>query len=320
VAQPRPILGRLALVALAVALLVVALENAVISAFFRPLERVTTDFSAAYLSRELDALAKRRDETIFLGDSVLWGYRLQSGDTAVARLSADGCACINLAFKGGNPPNYFALVELLAAHDVRPRAVVLEVNQRVFNPADGEYKTLHPAVASLAAGLLARGDRALLEIPRVPASPAVWLDASAARVSLLYALRTDIRETVFPEDDPAPGRITADLFLGTYDLTPLREDNVAVHFLDQTVIRLRRAGIPVVAFLTPTNHRLLHAYIDGADYRRNGAFLRMLLERRGARVLDLDSAVPAGEFFDNDHLTIAGQRRLETLLAPALPQ
>jgi hypothetical protein len=77
---------------------------------------------------------------------------------------------------------------------------------------------------------------------------------------------------------------------------------------------LRDDRISVVAFMTPTNHQLLHEYIDIPEYRANGTFLKRLLEGRGVRVLDLDATFPASAFLDNDHLTAAGQQRLATRL------
>lgn len=309
----------IAVVIAAVAVLVVALENVAIAAFFGPLERLTTDFSPVYLSRRLDTLAARRDATVFLGDSVLWGFRLRPDETAISRLSAAGCFCVNFAFKGGNAPNDFALVRLLQTRHAHPKRVIIEVNQRVFNPADGEYKSLHPAIAALAADLFSPADRVKLGLAGAEAAPGGRLDHLAAHVSLLYAMRSDIRETMFDDVDTAPTqRPTPDLFEGTYDLTPLDPANVAVHFLEETVEVLRSDGIEVIAFLTPTNHALLHSYIDTPEYRANGAYLRTLLERRGARVLDLDATFPSSEFFDNDHLTPAGQQRLAARLGAAL--
>jgi hypothetical protein len=308
-----------AAIALAVTVAVVAAQNAAIATFFPHLGRLATDFSPAFLQRELDAAAARPPAAVFLGDSVLWGYRLRADETAVAILAARGCACTNLAFKSGNPPNDYALARLFRARGVRPRAVVLEVNQRVLSEADPEYRTLHPAVAALASPYLTSADRGALDLPGAAGGAAAGLDRVLAPLWLLYAMRADVRETLFPPADDAPARpVTAAAFEGTYDLSPLTERNVGVRYLERTLDVLRADGVPVVAFLTPTNHALLHEFIDGPPYRANGAYLQRLLERRGARVLDLDRAVPAGEFIDNDHLTAAGQRRLAALLEPAV--
>lgn len=311
-----PLLG---LVALAVAFLVIALENLVLAAAFPHLPRLTTDFSAAYLRRELDDVASGPPATVFFGDSVLWGYRVAPQQTAVAILAARGCICRNLAFKSGNPANDYALARLLAAPPRHPRAVIVEVNQAVLNASDAEYKTLHPGIAALAAPFLTPEDRQRLTIPP-PAGPLQGrLDTVLASASLLYAMRSDVRETLFGEPAPSPlPHLTPEMFEGTYDLAPLTEDNVGVHYLEATAEALRRARIPMIAFLTPTNHRLLHDYIDNPQYQRNAAYLRVRLRARGARVLDWDDAFPAAQFIDNAHLTPAGQRHLAELLARAL--
>ena len=305
----------------AVALALATAQNLALAAYFPHLERVVTDFSPTYLQRELSTLASSPAQTIFLGDSVVWGYRLPTDATAISRLTSKGCACRNLAFKSGSPPNFYALARLFQASHVRPKAVVLEVNQKVFNSADSSYASLHPAIADLALPLLSPEDRALLT-PQVPGNGIERnLDSMISRVWLPYAMRSDIRETFAGETDAAPDKpMTADQFEGTYDLMPLTEKNVGVHFLVETVELFLRSGIPVIAFMTPTNHRLLHDYIDSPPYRSNGAYLRRVLQQHGVRVLDFDASFPTGEFLDEDHLTEMGQRHLASLLAENIPR
>jgi hypothetical protein len=307
-------------IALAVALAIVGAQDVAITTYFPHLGRLATDFSPAFLRRELDAIAVRPNGVAFFGDSVLWGYRLPPEQTAVAILAAHGCACTNLAFKSGNPPNDYALARLFHARGVRPRLVVVEVNQRVLSEADPEYRTLHPGVAALANPYLTSADRAALDVPRADDGVRGHLDGALARAWLLYAMRADIRETLYHEGDPPAPRVSAAAYEGSYDLSPLTARNAGVRYLEQTVALLRADGISVVAFLTPTNHTLLHEYIDSGSYDANGAFLRRLLQRAGARVVDLDRAFPTREFMDNDHLTAAGQRRLAASLEPLLHQ
>ncbi len=309
-----------AAIVLAVAIVLVAAQNAAIGAFFPRLERLTTDFSPAYLRRELGRLAAEPGPIVFLGDSVVWGYHLAPQQTAVAVLSSRGCACRNLAFKSGSPPNYYAVVRLLEAARARPKAVVLEINQKVFSEADPAYQKLHPAVADLAAPLLTPDDRAALAVAPAGGGLAAALDRALEPLSLLYAMRSDVRETLYGDAAEPAQPVTAEMFQASYDLTPLGPKNAGVHFLTKTLDALRAQRIPCVAFLTPANHALLHEYIDNAEYRENGAFLRRLLELHGARVVDLDAAFPAREFIDNDHLTAAGQRRLASALSPVLPR
>ena len=311
----RSVVAVCALVALCVTILLIVIENVALAAYFPHLRRVTTDFSPAYLDREVEAVKGGPAATVFLGDSVLWGYRLPPDVIAVSLLQEQGCHCPNFAFKSGNPANDYALMRVFVARGIRPRVVVIEVNQAVLNQADNEYQTLHPAIAALAAPLMTPQERALLTMP----SPPTAFERAASSLSVLYAMRSDIRETVFGDVPPPPAQpLTPDLFEGTYDLAPLTPKNVGVTFLAKTADLLRTAGIPAVAFLTPTNHRLLHDYIDNKQYRANEAYLTALLSGRGLRVVDFDRAVPTAEFLDNAHLTIAGQRRLSTLLAGAL--
>jgi hypothetical protein len=300
---------------------VLFIESLVVSMAFPRLSRVTTDFSPAYFSRVLQSIASEPpgSETIFLGDSVLWGYGLQSPQTAIAILQSRGCACINLAFKAGSPANYYAIAKLIVAKGIRPRAVVIEVNQKLFNAADDWYKALHPAIAALATPILDSGELSDLSPPPAESAAQQWLDRHIAPIWLPYAMRSDIKETLFGDDSALPVQApTADAFLGTYDLSKLDEENVGVKYLEKTVELLHASGIPVVAFMTPTNHVLLHDYIDVPEYRANGSYVKRLLERRGAYVIDLDRAFPAHEFLDEVHLTPEGQKRMAAILGDAL--
>ncbi len=307
-----------AAVAVLVALVVIAIQNFAIGRYFPHLLRLTTDFSPAYIQREIASM-KHTQPIVFLGDSVLWGYRLPADQNAVSLLAARGCDCLNLSFKSGNPPNAYALERLMLAAGVRPRAVVIEVNQSVFNQADMEYQTLHPAIAALATPLLSSSDLRLLSLSPPPAPFVAQADRALASVSELYAMRADIRETLYGDVQPAPlPHLTGEMFEGTYDLAPLGESNVDVHFLEEAADLMRAHDIELVAFLTPTNHALMHEYIDNRQYRRNELYLVRLLAARGARVLDFDHAFPTDDFYDNAHLTVRGQQRLAAFLRAVL--
>jgi hypothetical protein len=296
---------------------IVAVQNVALSAFFPHLSRVTTDFSSAYLQRELNDLAAGSPQVVFLGDSVLWGYALKTDQTAIFMLQSQGCECRNLAFKSGAPVNEYALALLFKAWGIRPARVVIEINQRAFTASDAANYRFHPAIADLADPLLSRDDRTELSLPPLePETPARRADRILSSLSVLYAMRSDIRETLLPTSDPLPAKApaTAD-FEGTYDLQALDDDNISVHFLEKTVALFHAEHIPVVAFMTPVNHVLVHPYVDTPEYRANGAYLQQALKRNGARVLDLDTAFSTNEFLDNDHLTSQGQIRLASILA-----
>ena len=307
-------------VSLAVIVGSISLQNYFIFNHFPHLSRVTTDFSPAYLRRELQFLAATPPEIIFLGDSVLWGYRLNGDQTAVSILRSRGCPCRNLAFKSGNPPNDYFLTRLLLASGIRPRLVVLDVNQAVLNQSSDYYQSLHPALAVLADPFLRPNDRTILALPPRGSRLRQRFDDTLSALSQLYAMRSDIRETVFRDTAAAaiPRHLTPELFEGTYDLIPLDDTNVGVRFLEKTVELWRHNGVPVLAFLTPTNHALLHRYIDNSHYDANIAFLEHRLGQRGARILNLDDAFPANDFLDNAHLSVPGQHRLASRIACAI--
>jgi hypothetical protein len=296
-------------------------ENAIVRAYFPHLSRMNSDFSAAYLDRELQAMAASPPQVVFLGDSVLWGLRLKPQQIAVSLLAAKGCGCRNLSFKASSPPNYFALTELLLHYNVHPKFVVLEIDQRVFNQANHAYQTLHPAVAQLAEPMLSSADRKILRVSSPPKTLRSELDRLASSLFLVYAMRADIRETLYPlPDKPAVQHPTAGMFEGEYDLTPLSDANAGVRYLEKTADALHAARIPALAFMTPTNHALLHDYINGPEYRANLIFLKRLLDRRGVRVIDLDRAFGGGDFYDYAHLRPAAQVRLAAILERELPR
>jgi hypothetical protein len=308
-------------IALVVILILVTAENVLVQLGFPRLARLTTDFSPAYLRRELRDIAGSPPQTIFFGDSVLWGYRVGADQTAVAILASRGCACRNFAFKSGNSPNDYALARLFVASRIRPAAVVIEVNQAVLNEADREYQTLHPGIAVLAEPFLTPADRTSLTLPPERSLAVSRLENLISSLSSLYAMRSDIRETWLDDAAQSPmQRLTPELFEGTYNLAPLTESNVGVRYLERTADVLHAAGIPTLAFLTPTNHALLHEYIDNTQYRSNAAYLKRLFQRRAIPMLDLDATFPTNEFIDNAHLTVAGQRRLAAVLSRAIGQ
>jgi hypothetical protein len=187
---------------------------------------------------------------------------------------------------------------------------------------------------------LASRDRALLAL-QPPPSFADRLDAAVANVWAVYRQRVDIRVALFGTDDAAgfvldhlqdvsgerrraalAHRPTAAAFEGTYDLELPAPDNVEMIYLRALRAELVRERIPALAFLTPTNHRLLAADLDDGIYVQTLAALRSAFEGPGIRVVDLDRLAVADHFLDNDHLDAAGSRILAARLnrdLPALP-
>jgi hypothetical protein len=243
---------------------------------------------------------------------------------------------LNLSYEGGSPANADVLLRYLIARGVKPACVVLDLNPKVFNPADSAYRTLHPALARATADALDADDRRLLALP--PGRDLNGrIETVADRAWRLYRWRVDLRSALFGAPDATSALTaflqnltgvtertraahvpTADRFLATYDLTPVDTANVAFHYLGRSAALLERERIPVVVFATPTNHTLLHEYIDDPAYERNVRYELSAFRSVSGRVLDLDRAMPGAMFIDNDHLTPAGSERLAGVLAPAI--
>jgi hypothetical protein len=92
-----------------------------------------------------------------------------------------------------------------------------------------------------------------------------------------------------------------------------------VRFLEDTGALLRAERIPAYAVLTPTNHTLLHDYIDVPEYTQQLSYVARVLRAYGIVVLNYDRAFSAAEFLDNDHLTAAGNVHLAALLRDDIP-
>jgi len=263
-------------------------------------------------------MARERPDVVFLGDSILWGYQLENDATAVAALRRQGCRCENLAFKSGSPPNYYVLARLFETYGVRPKEVVIEVNQRVLNPADPAYKTLHPALAIVGLPYLTDRERDDLGLRASDRTLAQRVDGVLSSLWLVYAARADLRDLISGDADAVASTrtFTEDDFAGTYDARPLDPENIGVAYLLKTVKTLRASGIRVLGLVAATNHDLLHEDIDTREYRANDAYLRAVLRQAGAQVLDLDTAFSSPDFIDNAHLTARGQTDLAVALAP----
>lgn len=322
--------------ALAVALALFAIFDPVFDRTFPHFVRLRYNFSAAYLTREARSLRGSRP-IVVLGDSVLWGFGVTESQAAVSRLRARNPLWHNLAYAGGSPVNTLAMLRFLLHAGIRPRAVVFNVNQKQFNLEDSAYQRLHPAVEEVAWPELDAAERAPL-VPVLAPTNDARIDRSVARVWHFYGMRPDVRDALFDQTDvahraldivesasgtsatiEATHRPTSDKFEGTYDLSPIAPDNVALLALREIGSLLQSERIPVLAVLTPTNHLLLHDYIDVPEYRRNLATVTRTLRASGVRVLDLDARFPAVDFIDNDHLTPGGNAKLAQLLEHAGP-
>jgi len=300
--------------------------------------RLPEQFSSTCLDLIVRRLASQQAKTIVVGDSVLWGYKLSESQNVIARLHSrlPIARFENLAFEGGSPPNSAIVVRHLVHRGVPIHAVLFNINQKEFNVADSAYRTLLPSLARVASTDLSPTDRMQLD-PKMLFDRRGSVEQLADRYWRWYGLRVDLRERIFGADDAASAilrftqrlsgesaraeaahRFTADRFLGTYDLAPLDKRNVGLIYLRSLIAELCAKHIPALGFLTPTNHTLLADYIDSPEYEANLKTSATLATCPSVRIVNLDRAIPANEFIDNDHLTPRGNEHLARLLAPYL--
>lgn len=187
--------------ALIAVLAVLAASDLIVRAAVPHFARLQDNFSAAYLTRELDP--QRLDgKTVFAGDSVFWGYGLPAKDAALSHLIAEGLPVENLSFEGGSTVNTYALLRLMQSRGIRPRAVVFNVNLKEFNAADSAYQTLYPGLERLTWPLLTADERQLLKATQ-RTSFDQQADRALSSVWALYGMRSDIREALFGDADAA---------------------------------------------------------------------------------------------------------------------
>jgi len=320
-------------IAVAVAALIVA--DLIFRALWHPHPtRLPEQFSTAYLNEYIDAY-RDAAPVVVLGDSALWGYELPASAAPVERLSAlrPKHTFLNLSYEGGSIVNSLYALRLVLARGVRPSAVILNLNNKEFNAADSAYKRLLPALERAVSPQIGPRDRTLLTtLP--PPTLADRLDALVGSVWALYRQRVDVRVALFGQDDFA-GLLTAGVryvtgeqqryershrptpaaFLGTYDLEPIAADNVEEIALRELRDELVRDRIPAVAFLTPTNHRLLADTTSDPGYAANLASIARTMRGPGIDVADLDRLDVGGHFIDNDHLDATGAQMLAQRLA-----
>jgi hypothetical protein len=190
---------RRALAAIAVAIVLLAGIDAIVRLVLPHSVRLSDNFSATYLRREVDAL-RGTAPIVVLGDSALWGYGLPADRAAVTLLQRSGVPLENFSYEGGSPPNTYAMLRVLIAGGIRPRLLIFNVNQKEFNPADSAYQQLHPSVERLAWTILTPAERALLK-PTQRNGPDDRLQRAVESIWQLYGVRADVREMLFHDVD-----------------------------------------------------------------------------------------------------------------------
>lgn len=305
-------------------------------------DRLPEHFSAYYLKQYTERAGGARNAVLVVGDSVLWGYGVPVEDTAVAELRRrlPRTPIINAAFEAGTPINSDFLIRYLLAHRIYPRAILFDLNPLSFNQLAKSYDTLNPALESLAVPTyLQPFDDARLSADQAAKDPSVWaeVDRFLEIHWALYGSRVDIHQALFGDADAAtalqthvntflqvstltlkPAQEPSVPYAEMYDLTPLSSENVSFAYTQHFLEMLAANHIPAIAILPPTNHALLHNYIDVPAYSANLRRLEHLCHLYGATVLNLDHRIPQKEFIDNTHLTKKGNGAVAQAVAPAI--
>lgn len=322
-------------VALGIAVALLAALDVVVRAWNPLPVRLPENVSAAYVERMLTAYAGKPHTVLVVGDSGIWGYKVPAEESLVADLARalPNATVLNLSVEGGSPANSYVAIRGALARGVRPALVVMNLNLKEFSPTDRSYQRIMPAFEPIALGF-ASADRAGMEFnPKHETA----LASQVERFWAFYRYRTDLRQALFGDADFASwlatrakvlsGRAareaiadepTADRYLGTYDLEPIDPANVSLGYLRRALALLAARRIPVLAFLTPTNHGLLHDTIDAPEYGANLRFLAAQVRAGGGTVVDEDRAFGQADFIDNDHLKPPALRRLAARLAPSI--
>jgi hypothetical protein len=296
--------------------------------------RLPTHFSSEYLQRYAENAGP--GAVVVLGDSEMWGYGIRAADGPVAQLASalQGDRVANFAYEAETPVNADFVLRYLLARNLRPRAVLVEINPASFNETAPAYDTLNAALAELCVPALVEPfDRDRLNAVVHPQDGAgERLDRFVADHWLLYGLRVDVHQALFGDADlatalqrliepflqPMPRGADSAAYAMMYDLTPLDASNVSYAYAEHLFTMLAARRIPALVVLPPVNHALLHLYIDNAAYAANLARVQRLARDRGLAVLNLDSRFAASDFIDNTHLNPIGSARLAQAIRPRL--
>ncbi|PZR59015.1 MAG: hypothetical protein DLM50_01930 [Candidatus Meridianibacter frigidus] len=320
-------------VTLAVTVMLLVLTDLGLHAWNLQPQRLPEHFSSSYLTRYVDQFKGQGNLLVVVGDSVLWGYGVPPQDSTVAVLRREfpNLAVLNLSYEAGSPINVDFLLRYLLARGLRPRAVLFDLNPISFNQTTSSYDTLNAALARVCVpDLVSSFDRERLNAGSSAATRDVSerTDRFLEQHWLLYGLRVDMHQALFGDVDASTalwGRINtsrasggAPAYAQMYDLTPLGRQNVAYAYTEHSFAMLGAQHIPMLGFLTPTNHALVHTFVDVRAYDENLQRLQQLGHRYGVRILNFDRLLAQKNFIDNTHLTTAGNRRLAKALSPAI--
>jgi hypothetical protein len=226
---------------------------------------------------------------------------------------------------------YWSLAGRVVA--LRPEVAVVIANLRTFG-SEGGPQGFNDLTAEID----------LADLPRTLALPFSIRGMTAPRLLLARTLRSDAGADAFlvyeglrrrVQDSPAwevlgpslPASPAWRLEHYVHTLQAVQADYARpfgrsaplLAYADATVARLRRAGIRVLVVVTPMPWELPGTHYDAEHVRARIALLRDVVERHGARLVDLHHALDASAFRDQDcHFTADGAARMARLVAPEL--
>jgi hypothetical protein len=220
--------------------------------------------------------------------------------------------------------HYFVLERVLA---LRPDLVVLVANLRALAPnedAPGWYDDLASALPvgelprafglPLAPARLGAARLVLMQCLRVPACEAGAIGLDDFRTWANDSWRT-ASQPVFGPERGIPPPTERYMVHRLYDVT-LAPDAAMPRMLDAIVGRLHAAGIPVLVYAAPAPVQVLRAEgLDEAE-RRNVAVVGEVTVAGGGRFVDLHEALDGDEVDKWAHYSVAGSRKLASLLHP----
>jgi hypothetical protein len=278
----------------------------------------------------LRTAAPRRAAVVWLGDSTTMGRSPYPSYVPMVAAATRGPTLV-LEGPGMDFYAYWSLAGRVVS--LRPEVAVVIANLRTFG-SEGGPQGFNDLTAEID----------LADLPRTLALPFSIRGMTAPRLLLARTLRSDAGADAFlvyeglrrrVQDSPAWEVLGPRLpespawrlehYVHTIQAVqadyarPFGRSAPLLAYADATVARLRRAGIRVLVVVTPMPWELPGTHYDAEHVRARIALLRDVVERHGARLVDLHHALDASAFRDQDcHFTADGADRMARLVAPEL--
>jgi hypothetical protein len=276
-------------------------------------------------------LVDARDRVLVTGDSVIrFVPPAERHEPSVFDLLAreTSVPLVDASWPARAVDMYAAQITALDRFDIRPRAVVLEINLRHFSPAwEGRPNLQEPYLAPmlesgwflpLRAAAVFKYDFGARTVAEFLATPIPVGDGRSGTVA-------DVRPRPwFPAEDaahPELGRVRG-VATCAFDFAA----SPSVPRLRRLLATVARRQIPCVAFVTPLDVGLLENELHAdemAVVRANLAALRKEIGQPGITVVDLATALPTSAFDHvvagpDEHLVLEGRRVVAARVGEAL--